>query len=38
MGVQWIEETEEFLERIGHLATPDDELRLNQEVSKICAG
>jgi len=31
-GVQWVEDTEDFLERIGHMATPDDRLRLDDEV------
>lgn len=29
MGVYWIEETEDFLESIGHLATPEDEARFD---------
>lgn len=32
MGVNHVEETEDFLERIGHLATPDDEENFEEEI------
>lgn len=32
MGVHHVEETEDFLESIGHLATPEDEARFEEEV------
>ena len=32
MGVKWIEDTEDFLDRIGHLARPEDEAKLDEEV------
>lgn len=33
MGVKWVEDTEDFLERIGHLGEPDAELRIGEDVS-----
>lgn len=36
MGVKWVEDTEDFLERIGHLAKPEDRQRLEEEVRAGC--